>query len=77
MLDGFEKQHGGYLTKDDPADFSDKVALLLTDNNIYESKAKEARAKALEMSSGNIAKKMLTIYDRVILEFKRKKAEKK
>ena len=77
VLDGFEKQHGGYLTKDDPADFSDKVALLLTDNNIYESKAKEARAKALEMSSGNIAKKMLTIYDRVILEFKRKKAEKK
>ena len=52
------------------------MALLLTDKNIYESKAKEAHAKALEMSSENIAKKMLKIYERIIAEHKRKKTEK-
>ncbi len=76
VLDGFEKQSGGFLTKDDPADFASKAALLLTDKNIYESKAKEAHAKALEMSSENIAKKMLKIYERIIAEHKRKKTEK-
>jgi len=77
MLEGFEKQTGGFLTKDDTRDFADKVTLLLTDKALYARKAAEAHARAVEMSSENIARKMLKIYDKVIEENKRKKAEKK
>ena len=77
MLEGFEKQTGGFLTKDDVNDFANKVNLVLTDKALYDKKASEAHARAMEMSSENIAKKMLGIYDKVIDENKRKKAEKK
>jgi glycosyltransferase involved in cell wall biosynthesis len=76
MLEGFEKQTGGFLTKDDVCDFAEKVALVLNDRDLYEKKGKEAHARAVEMSSGNISKKMLKIYERVLEEDKRKKAEK-
>lgn len=77
MLEGFEKQTGGFLTKNEIGDFAAKVVLLLSDKTLYAKKAAEANARALAMSSENIAKKMLKIYDRVIEEFKRKKAETK
>ena len=76
MLDGFEKQRGGFLVKNDTRDFADKVILLLTDKSVYDVKAKQAHEKAVEMSSENIAKKMLGIYERIIADYKRKKAEK-
>ncbi|MFH1074730.1 MAG: glycosyltransferase [Candidatus Firestonebacteria bacterium] len=77
MLEGFDKQTGGFLTKDNVNEFADKAVLLLSDKSLYDIKAKEAHKRALEMSSENIAKKMLKIYDRAIEENKRKKSEKK
>ena len=77
VLEGFDRQRGGFLTKNDVNDFSDKVASLLLDKALYDKKAKEANEKAVEMSSENMAKKMLKIYERVIEEHKRKKTEKK
>ncbi|MFH1824843.1 MAG: glycosyltransferase [Candidatus Firestonebacteria bacterium] len=70
MMNGFEKQTGGYLTKNDLNDFAEKVVRLLHDKNLYDAKAKEARERALEMSSENMAKKMLGIYERLIKESK-------
>ncbi|MEI7905032.1 MAG: glycosyltransferase [Candidatus Firestonebacteria bacterium] len=77
VLEGFDKQRGGFLTKDDVNDFSAKIASLLTDKALYDKKAKEGHEKAMEMSSENMARKMLKIYERVIEEHKRNKAEEK
>ncbi len=72
VLQGFDKQTGGFLTKNDVNDFSDKVVSVLSDNSLYEIKAREAKERALEMSSENMARKMLKIYERLIEENKTK-----
>jgi len=66
-----EKNKGGFLTKNDLNDFTEKVVRLLKDKNLYEAKAKEARKRALEMSSENIARKMIQIYKGLIGENKK------
>ena len=76
VMEGFKKQRGGFLTKNDINDFAEKVIKLLKDKNLYEAKAKDARERALEMSSENMAKKMISIYERLIKESKERKKSK-
>jgi glycosyltransferase involved in cell wall biosynthesis len=73
VLEGFEKQTGGLLARNDLSDFTRCVVKILKDKNLYAEKAKQARAKALEMSSENIARKMIKIYEKLIADNNAKK----
>lgn len=66
VLDVLKGEKGGLLSKLDLSEFSTKVLLLLTNKNLYESKSKEARQHAEEMSCYKIAQKLISLYSDLI-----------
>lgn len=57
---------GGYLTPDDLALFSEKLALLLQDPEVYRQKSADARARACLFSSTAMAERLVSVYRHVI-----------
>jgi len=58
--------NGGFMVKDDKAEFTARVIDLLDDPVLYEAKSKEAALHARSWSIDELTKKLLTIYQSVI-----------
>lgn len=54
--------HGGFLTDHSEEEFSEKVSLLLSDENLWQKKSAEARSIAQDFSSVAMARKVIEIY---------------
>jgi len=65
--DVLEGERGGFLTEDTVDAYCEKVEALLTDKNLYQQKAKEARERAEQFSATNMAKQMERVYEQAIL----------
>jgi len=61
--------NGGFMVKDDPKEFTDRVLQLLNDNELYRKKSEEAKIHAQAWSLGEITKKLLTIYKETISSY--------
>ncbi|AEF82208.1 glycosyltransferase [Leadbettera azotonutricia] len=62
--------NGGFMVKNDPAEFTARVLDLLGDPELYKRKAVEAKAHAKSWSINEIAKKLVGIYQTVIDTYK-------
>jgi 1,2-diacylglycerol 3-alpha-glucosyltransferase len=61
--------NGGFMVKDDPKEFTDRVLQLLNDKELYKRKSEEARGHAQSWSLGEITKKLLAIYKETISSY--------
>jgi len=61
--------NGGFMVKDDPKEFTDRVLQLLNDKELYRKKSEEARNHAQAWSLGEITKKLLAIYKETISSY--------
>jgi 1,2-diacylglycerol 3-alpha-glucosyltransferase len=61
--------NGGFMVKDDPKEFTDRVLRLLNDKELYRKKSEEARIHAQAWSLEAITKKLLTIYKETISSY--------
>jgi 1,2-diacylglycerol 3-alpha-glucosyltransferase len=61
--------NGGFMVKDDPKEFTDKVLQLLNDKELYRKKSEEAKIHAQAWSLEEITKKLLTIYKETISSY--------
>ncbi|MFT5171389.1 MAG: 1,2-diacylglycerol 3-alpha-glucosyltransferase [Candidatus Marinamargulisbacteria bacterium] len=75
VKDIVENNKGGFLTKDDETDFSNKVLDLLNDPKLYEKKAEEALERAESFRPEEMAKKMISVYKLAIKARQNKKKE--
>jgi glycosyltransferase involved in cell wall biosynthesis len=58
--------NGGFMVKDDPAEFTARVLDLLEDRELYLKKKTEARLHARSWSMSEIAKKLVGIYRMIV-----------
>ncbi len=58
--------NGGFMVADDAAQFAEKVILLMRDENLYGSKAKEALAYSKNFTIQSCAEKLLRVYDETL-----------
>jgi glycosyltransferase involved in cell wall biosynthesis len=63
--------NGGFMVKDDPKEFTDRVLQLLNDKELYRQKSEEARIHAKAWSLEEITKKLLNIYKETISSYMR------
>jgi glycosyltransferase involved in cell wall biosynthesis len=61
--------NGGFMVKDDPREFTDKVLRLLNDGELYRRKSEEAKIHARAWALEEITKKLTVIYRETIAEF--------
>jgi len=61
--------NGGFMVKDDPKEFTDRVLRLLNDEELYKQKSNEARIHAQAWSLGEITKKLTAIYKETISSY--------
>jgi len=61
--------NGGFMVKDDPAEFTDRVLQLLNNEELYRQKAKEARNHAQSWSLGEITKRLAAIYKETVSSY--------
>jgi glycosyltransferase involved in cell wall biosynthesis len=59
---------GGFMVKDDIDLFIEKVDLLLSDPEVYKSKAAEALQEAEEWRSEIMSERVLTLYEDLLIE---------
>lgn len=57
---------GGFLTRLDSREFSEKIMTLLGDDSIYQTKAQEAIIRAHEWSAENMTAKLIKCYNNII-----------
>jgi glycosyltransferase involved in cell wall biosynthesis len=63
VIDVLGNENGGFLVKNNLADFSEKVLKLLKNKKLYEKKRKGAKERAKEMSIQNKTKELLGVYN--------------
>ena len=61
--------NGGFMVRDDPAQFSEKVLLLLEDAALYREKAEEAKRHAEHWSIDSMAGSLVEIYEQTRAHF--------
>ena len=61
--------NGGFMVKDDPQEFTDRVLQLLNNEELYRQKSEEARIHARAWSLGEITKKLAEIYKETISSY--------
>jgi len=61
--------NGGFMVKDDPKEFADRVLQLLNDEELYKQKSKEARIHAQSWSLGEITKRLAVIYKETVSSY--------
>jgi len=61
--------NGGFMVKDDPKEFTDRVLQLLNDEELYRQKSKEAMIHAQSWSLGEITKRLVDIYKETISSY--------
>ncbi len=59
-------EQGGFLVQEDPHGFAEKIMLLLNDPSIYKMKSEQALKRAHEFSAPEMAKKLVSVYEREI-----------
>lgn len=65
-VDVMQGDNGGFMVKDDVAEFSKKVLLLLENNEIYRNKSEEAIKWALRIEISNLTPRLLKCYEEAI-----------
>jgi len=61
--------NGGFMVKDDPQEFTERVLQLLNDEELYRQKSEEARIHARAWTLGEITKKLTNIYKETISSY--------
>ncbi len=64
--------NGGFMVKNDPAEFTARVLDLLTDTDLYERKVADAREHAKAWTIGTMSARLETIYRDTLVSFKGK-----
>jgi glycosyltransferase involved in cell wall biosynthesis len=62
--------NGGFMVKDDPAEFTDRVLRLLGDSELRRRKSEEAKEHARHWSIEELTKKLLVMYQASIKDYK-------
>ncbi len=75
-IDIMQGNNGGFMVKDDVAEFSQKVKLLLENEAVYKTKSEEAVKWALRMEISTLTSKLLSCYEKAI-QIKELKQQKK
>ncbi|MDR1655853.1 MAG: glycosyltransferase [Treponema sp.] len=58
--------NGGFMVKNDPEQFREKVCMLLSDRELYEQKVLDARAHAKSWTIDTMAERLQGIYEKVL-----------
>ncbi len=61
--------NGGFMVKDDPKEFTDRVLQLLNDEELYRQKSEEARIHAMAWSLSEVTKRLTDIYKETISSY--------
>jgi glycosyltransferase involved in cell wall biosynthesis len=61
--------NGGFMVRDDPVEFSEKILLLLEDAALYREKAEEAKRHAEHWSIDRMAETLIEIYEQTRARF--------
>ena len=65
-LDVMRGDNGGYMVKEDVAEFSEKVLLLLKDKELHAQKSKEGKEWAKQWSLDTLTEKLISYYEEAI-----------
>ena len=71
-LDVMRGDNGGYMVKEDVAEFSEKVLLLLKDKELHAQKSKEGKEWAKQWSLDTLTEKLISYYEEAIAIRKKK-----
>ncbi len=71
-LDVMRGDNGGYMVKEDVAEFSEKVLLLLKDKELHVQKSKEGKEWAKQWSLDTLTEKLISYYEEAIAIRKKK-----
>ena len=71
-LDVMRGDNGGYMVKEDVAEFSEKVLLLLKDKELHAQKSKEGKEWAMQWSLDTLTEKLISYYEEAIAIRKKK-----
>jgi len=61
--------NGGFMVKDDPKEFTDRVLQLLNNEELYRQKAEEAKIHARAWALGEVTKRLINIYKETISSY--------
>jgi 1,2-diacylglycerol 3-alpha-glucosyltransferase len=69
VSDILAQNQGGFLTKEDPDEFSSVCVRLLTDSDLYKIKAADAYRRATDFSDENMTARLLDVYAQTIATY--------